>query len=151
MIIANPKERSRFVRFAIVGSIGAIIDIGAFNLFISLFHLEALSAQAISFSIAVLSNFTWNRLWTYPDSRSKSLSRQMVQFFVVSLMGLGIRTLIFGKLEEVLSSLASQILPANSLSPNFVGHNLSLATVIVIIMFWNFIVNRYWTYNDVSK
>jgi len=27
---------------------------------------------------------------------------------------------------------------------------LSLASVIVIVMIWNFFINRYWTYNDVK-
>jgi putative flippase GtrA len=151
MIIANQKERTRFLRFAIVGSIGAIIDIGVFNLLTGPFHLPALTAQAFSFSIAVLNNFTWNRVWTYPDARSKPFTRQFIQFIIVSVLGLGIRTLIFDRLEELAIGLARQVFPANFLSPEFIGHNFTLASVIVIILFWNFIVNRYWTYNDVRK
>ena len=36
MILANPKERTRFVRFAIVGVIGAIVDFGIFNLLLAI-------------------------------------------------------------------------------------------------------------------
>jgi putative flippase GtrA len=150
MIIKNEKERTRFFRFAIVGAIGAVIDIGIFNLLVGFLHMEALAAQAISFSIAVLSNFTWNRLWTFPDARSKHLTHQLIQFVIVSFLGLGIRTLIFDWLEGKLTDLARLVFPANFLSPVFIGHNLTLAAVIVTIMFWNFIVNRYWTYNDVA-
>ena len=32
MIVKNPKERSRFIRFAIVGAIGAVVDCGFFHL-----------------------------------------------------------------------------------------------------------------------
>ena len=32
----------------------------------------------------------------------------------------------------------------------FLGHNLALAFAVVFVMFWNFFVNRYWTYNDVG-
>lgn len=152
MIFSNQKERSRFVRFAIVGTIGAVIDISIFNLLIELFKIPALSAQAVSFSVAVLSNFTWNRLWTYPDSRSKPLSKQLVQFVIVSVLGLFLRTLIFDGLEEFLIGISRQVLPPSFfLTAEVVGHNLSLGTVIIIILFWNFVVNRYWTYNDISK
>lgn len=150
-IISNKKEFNRFIRFAVVGTIGAIIDLGIFNFLIQGFHFQALVAQAFSFTVAVISNFTWNRLWTYPDSRNKPISRQLTQFFVVSLIGLGIRTLIFGKIEDLMVSLAKDVLPSNFfVTPTTVGHNLSLAVVIVLILFWNFFVNRLWTYNDVS-
>lgn len=150
-IISNKKEFNRFIRFAVVGTIGAIIDLGIFNFLIQVFHFQALVAQAFSFTVAVISNFTWNRLWTYPDSRNKPISRQLTQFFVVSLIGLGIRTLIFGKIEDLMVSLAKDVLPSNFfVTPTTVGHNLSLAVVIVLILFWNFFVNRLWTYNDVS-
>ncbi len=149
MIVSNSKERTRFLRFAIVGAIGAVIDIAIFNLLIAIFSVDSLVAQAVSFSVAVLSNFTWNRLWTFPDSRSKHIAHQLLQFVVVSVIGLILRTFIFNAIEPILINLSGQVLPPNTLSPVTAGHNLSLATVIVIIMFWNFLVNRYWTYNDV--
>lgn len=151
MILRNKREQGRFIRFAIVGAIGAIIDIGIFNLLSSILKIPALTAQAISFSVAVISNFIWNRYWTYPDSRNKAVIGQMVQFIIVSLIGLAVRTLIFDQLENILIWSVSQILPSSFfLTPIFVGHNLSLAIVIIIIMFWNFFINRFWTYNDVE-
>ena len=151
MILKNKKELDRFFRFAIVGSIGAVIDLGFFNLFTIAFGLPALAAQAFSFLLAVLSNFLWNRFWTYPDSRNKSITSQLGQFFVVSLIGLTIRTLIFDVLEKSLVWVASGIVGDSFfISSITLGHNMALATVIVIIMFWNFFVNRFWTYNDVN-
>jgi putative flippase GtrA len=151
MILKDSKERGRFLRFMAVGTIGAVIDLGTFNLMSSIFGVPALYAQAVSFSLAVASNFLWNRFWTYPDSRNKPVVSQLGQFLIVSVIGLTIRTLIFDRLQDALIWVAGQILPKNFfLSPTVVGHNLSLATVIVIIMLWNFFVNRYWTYNDVS-
>ena len=154
MIIANTKERVRFFRFAIVGSIGAAIDFGVFNILTTTalyFRENAVFAQGISFILAVVSNFTWNRYWTYPDSRSKSVSRQWVQFLVVSLIGLTIRTPIFVWLENVLLRLFSGMWTKGPFTPLFVAHNAALAIVIGIVMIWNFIANRYWTYNDVSQ
>ena len=30
------------------------------------------------------------------------------------------------------------------------GENAALAVSVVVVMFWNFFANRYWTYNDVE-
>ncbi len=151
MILKDKKEQGRFLRFMVVGSIGAVVDLGVFNILSSLLGVPALIAQAISFSLAVVSNFIWNRFWTYPDSRNKPVASQLGQFVIVSVIGLTIRTLIFDRLEEGMIWAAGQVMPKNFfLSATVIGHNLSLATVIVIIMLWNFFVNRYWTYNDVS-
>ncbi len=151
MILTNKKERTRFIRFAVVGIIGAVIDFGILNLLNQKFHVEILVAQAVSFSAAVISNFTWNRLWTYPESRTKAVATQLVQFAIVSVIGLGIRTLIFSGLDRAMISLSQRIFPSNFfLKPDVIGHNVSLAIVIVIILFWNFFINRIWTYNDVS-
>jgi putative flippase GtrA len=151
MIITDRKERTRFLRFAVVGTIGAVVDFGIFNLLSGPLKVPAVIASMISFTCAVVSNFTWNRFWTYPDSRSKALSRQVIQFFVINLIGLGIRTPLFAGLEKLLTNMFSSIVPASFiLTPVFIAHNLALAIVILIVMMWNFFANRYWTYNDVK-
>jgi len=153
MILVKSKERIRFVRFAIVGSIGAVIDFGFFNLltlFISYFRENAVFAQGISFILAVSSNFTWNRLWTYPDSRSKSVGHQWTQFLIVSMIGLTIRTPLFIWLEEILLRFFSNAWVSSFVSPRFVAHNTSLGIVILIVLTWNYFANRFWTYNDIT-
>jgi len=154
MILSNAKERVRFFRFAVVGAIGAVIDFGVFNLltsFVEFFKSRAVYATIISFILAVLSNYYWNRVWTYPDSRSKPVGRQVVQFFTVSLIGLAIRTPMFAGLEKVLISFFSSWRSVEIFTPVFLAHNVALAIVIFLVMIWNFIANRYWTYNDVKS
>ena len=70
-IIGNQRERTRFLRFAVVGGIGSVIDFGVMNLLKNSLGLSLVAAGTISFIAAVVSNFTLNRYWTYPDSRSK--------------------------------------------------------------------------------
>lgn len=150
MINANPKERTRFLKFATVGALGAVIDFGIFNLLISLDITTSVIASVISFIAAVISNFFGNRFWTYPDSRTKSIRRQGLQFVLVSVIGLIIRTPLFAWLEKTLISLGEQYLPAGTLSPVFVGHNVALGTAIIVVMLWNFFANRLWTYSDIK-
>lgn len=151
MILTNQKERNRFLKFAVVGMIGAVVDFGIFNLLTAGFDVPAIWASVTSFVAAVISNFLWNRYWTYPDSRSKPISRQLTQFILVSLIGLAIRTALIALLEKPLIRLAEGALPAGFfLTPTTVGHNVMLAFAILVVMMWNFIANRYWTYSDVS-
>ncbi len=104
-MIKNKQERTRFLKFCAVGLIGAVVDFGFFNLFTIVFNMSVEISQAISFILAVINNFLWNRYWTYPDSRSKPLSRQLLQFFVVNLVGLGIRAIIVPNMTNVFQSM----------------------------------------------
>lgn len=152
MILSDPQERTRFLRFAVVGTIGAVVDFGTANLLTTILHLmDFVPASIISFTAAVVSNFVWNRFWTYPDSRSKAISRQLAQFILISLIGLAIRTPIIKLLEDPMIQLYTRILPGGFfVSPRFMGHNTILAIAVLVVMMWNFFANRFWTYNDVS-
>jgi putative flippase GtrA len=151
-VLKDPQERSRFLRFAVVGTIGAVVDFGVANLLVHLFHAPLVLAGTISFICAILSNFTWNRYWTYPDSRSKPITRQLVEFTLVSVAGLVIRITILKFVEPVLLNLFNR-LPYNLpfFSPEVLAANITLAIAVIIVMFWNFFVNRFWTYSDVAK
>lgn len=149
-ILTNPQERTRFLKFMAVGVIGAIVDFGIMNLFSKLFGMSLVIAGTISFICAIFSNFIWNRFWTYPDSRSRPISRQLVMFFVVNVAGLAIRLPILHYLEPPMRSFFAG-LSLNLLTPVFLGKNFTLAVAVGVVMLWNFFVNRYWTYNDIDK
>jgi len=151
-IVTNPRERTRFLKFATVGVIGAIVDFGTFNLLSSGAGLPVVWASVFSFIAAILSNFTWNRFWTYPDSRTKPMAKQLVQFAFVSVVGLAIRTPIVVFLERFFGRLFTGFdAPLFGIIPyQVVAENLALAIAVIVVMFWNFFINRYWTYNDIA-
>jgi putative flippase GtrA len=149
MILSNPDERVRFTKFAIVGALGSAIDIIGMNLLVSLAGASLVLAGSISFIIATVSNFTWNRLWTYPESRSKPLMGQLLQFSMVNTIGLCIRIPIL-KFGEPLLDRYLLNMPYAAEHHTFISHNITLALAIGVVMLWNFFVNRYWTYNDVA-
>jgi putative flippase GtrA len=154
------REMSRFFKFAVVGTIGAVVDFGTFNLLLSVLHVPYLVAGGISFTFAVASNFLFNRYWTYPDSRSKPVVRQAVQFTLVNTVGLMIRTPVLAlaetpmiRLAQWLISSASASIPAltgwaSSMDSSLLGRNFALALAVIIVLFWNFGINRIWTYSD---
>lgn len=151
MILTSSKERVRFVRFAIVGALGAVIDFGVFNLLILAFNIQEVLASIVSYISGMASNFTWNRFWTYPESRSKHLAHQISQFAIVNLTGLVIRTFIFAALENPLGELFAARLSGPTGLAESLGHNAALAIAVGIVMLWNYFVNRFWTYNDVES
>ena len=141
----KPKEAERFSKFLVVGTIGAVVDFGTLTLLIELIGLPTLVANTISFSAAVVSNLTFNRFWTYPDSRNKPITSQLGQFALVSIIGLIINNTILGLLE----SPFDQLLVSMNL---LVGYGYFPAKIVatIVVLFWNFFINRYWTYNDVD-
>lgn len=163
------KEVERFLKFAVVGTVGAIIDSG------TLFILQATIlpptlkdpdwnvaiASTIAFVAAILSNYFWNRHWTYPDSRSRSWRRQMGQFAVISVVGWVVRTIWITTAHDPLGhALMPVLLPVIQVfragyvpSPTGEAKLGSMAAWfigVIVVMIWNFFANRYWTYNDVD-
>jgi putative flippase GtrA len=159
---ATRRESKRFAKFLVVGAIGAVIDFGSFNLMFRVLNFNPVLAQTISFTLAVSSNFTWNRFWTYPESRSKPLARQFAQFFVLNLIAWLVRTPIFDALNEPFASLAAASLDGPlagltrfatdtlNMTLEQLGHNAALACAVIVVMLWNFFANRFITYSDVK-
>lgn len=151
MILKDTKERNRFLKFAFVGLIGAVIDFGVMNLLSHLFDMPLVIAGTISFTCAVASNFIWNRFWTYPESRSRPLLGQLGMFALVNFAGVLIRIPILHYLEPPLYKIFQDISSISIDFADFYARNLTLAAAVGIVMLWNFFVNRYWTYNDVDQ
>jgi putative flippase GtrA len=146
------REMRRFAKFMIVGGIGFVVDTGTLNLIVIGLHLvdntPRTLAKAVSFALAVASNFLWNRHWTYRDSRSKPVAVQLGQFGVVSVVGLGINLLIFSLVGNWVIPLLGQQFDA--VLGLILGTNIAQVCAVVVVLFWNFFVNRFWTYGDVS-
>lgn len=149
--IFSHKERVRFFRFALVGVIGAVIDFGIMNLLTRVFDASLVFAGTISFISAVISNFIWNRYWTYPESRSRSIAKQLTMFFAVNIAGMVIRIPILHFLEPPMHMFFSGLSLRLPFDADFLAKNFTLALAVGVVMLWNFFVNRYWTYNDVDK
>ncbi len=165
---SKAKELERFIKFAFVGLLGFVIDSGTVIILQNSLlppvtaanePLDANVALAttVAFVLAVCSNFVWNRLWTYPDSRSRSARKQLTQFVIVSVIGWSLRTLWIDIAYQGLGELSTtfiQMLQADYapalLDQNKLGTMLALFFGVIVVTAWNFLANRYWTYNDVD-
>lgn len=158
----NRKEFKRFAKFLVVGATGFIVDFGVFNLLLRALSFPPVLAQAISFTLAAINNFLWNRYWTYPDSRSKPILRQFGMFFMLSFIGLVIRSIIFALLQAPAQAVVDSMqygpfaglldFAVNTLHLTLeqIAANLALAVAVFIMLFWNFFSNRFITYSDVK-
>lgn len=142
----NEKEAERFFKFLVVGTIGFIVDFGILTFLVEVIGLVPVVANTFSFSAAVVSNFTLNRYWTYPDSRSKRRRVQIIQFALVSIIGLTINNLILVLLQGPFSTLLAVVNAPEAID----GYIPAKMVATVVVLFWNFFVNRYWTYNDID-
>ena len=150
MTVLDSKERTRFIKFAVVGAIGSVVDIGVMNLLTRVFHFQLVIAGSISFVCAVTNNFFGNRYWTYPDSRSRPLARQLGMFFIVNAIGICIRIPILKYVEPPLAKLFESMTHLSYDAADALAKNATLIFAIGVVMLWNFFINRYWTYNDVD-
>ncbi len=139
--LINQREFRRFIRFALIGVGGTVVDFTLLIVLKELIGLPTLLANTLSYSAGILNNFTLNRIWTYPDSRTRKALVQLLQFGLVSITGLLLNNLIVYGLEQPLGNLFG--------AANY-GYLIAKAAATGLIMVWNFVVNRFWTFGDVE-
>jgi putative flippase GtrA len=136
----RPREFTRFLKFAIVGAIGMVVDLTTLTIAHEWFGAPLPLAVAIGFTVAVISNFTWNRLWTFPESRQRPIRGQLVQFFIINAIGLGINEVVVAVVHPLFLQVA----------PDPPAYLAAKVIAIGIVLFWNYFVNRRWTYKGIE-
>jgi putative flippase GtrA len=115
-------------KFCAVGAIGYLINLAVYDALLHE-HLHYLVAATCSFLVAVTSNYTWNRVWTFREHRGH-LGIQGMRFFLVSLAALGANLAVL-HLLIVYGGL---------------GKLLAQAVAIVIVTPLNFVGNKLWSF-----
>ena len=119
----------KFIKFGIVGFSGMIVDFGITFLCKEKLKIQKYVSNAIGFTVAATTNWLLNRIWTFASNNPQILSEYLC-FFGVSLIGLGINTLILWLLTD-------------KAKLNFY---LSKVGAIGITTIWNFLANNYFTF-----
>lgn len=135
----SPKEITRFLKFAIVGAIGMVVDLAVLTFAREVLGLSLSLAVGLGFMVAVISNFTWNRLWTFPESRTRPIATQLGQFAFINLIGLALNELIVLGLHPLFGEVLVD--PPAYLAAKVIA--------IGVVLFWNYGANRIWTYRDI--
>lgn len=143
------REVKRFAKFAIVGAAGSVTDFTVLNVLVQLFGFKPVWANIFSFAAAVIQNFVLNRWWTFPESKQRQAGRQLLQFALVSLVGLGINTLILATVDHLLINFWTHLVGHEHFGFT-ISYNFAKLVAIGVVLFWNFAGNRLWTYRGLS-
>jgi putative flippase GtrA len=147
----NKYNIIQFLKFTVVGVLNTLIDwviFFALTHYIPFFQItnHEVIAKSISFTVAVVNSFIWNSLWTFRNEYKTGLESgdknavatiYFGRFIVVSLIGLGLNTIVFYIMRPVGSAIFARV----SLAQLFA---LAIATLAVLL--WNFLANKFWTY-----
>jgi putative flippase GtrA len=114
----------QLAKFCVVGAVGYGINLAVYT---AVLHagVHYLVAATCSFLVAVTSNYTLNRHWTFREHRA-GVGAQGVRFFIVSLASLGANLLVLHLLITVgAGKLVGQAIAIVLVTPlNFVGNKL---------------------------
>jgi putative flippase GtrA len=143
---AIKKHSVPFLKYALVGVSGTVIDVGLFTLLIAktplgISYAGHIIAATISFTLAVLNNYTWNRKWTFRHHKAEDKKRFM-KFFLVSCGGWVLNTTFLTVFSSILLLMLGFLTPGVS----------ALAKICAsgVVLIYNFIANRFWTFREPS-
>ena len=121
----NPA--AQFVRFCLVGASGFAINLAVYATMLSL-GLHYLVAATVSFVVAALSNFLWNRRWTF-EARGERWYGQCSRAILVSGLSLGLNQVF------LLALVAADA-----------AHLEAQATAILLVTPFSFVANKVWAF-----
>lgn len=79
-------DLKKFLKFGLVGGIGAIINSCLLYVFVNFFKIYFVIASIIATEVAIISNFIWNNMFTFKDVKdNSSISERFVKFQTISI------------------------------------------------------------------
>ena len=118
----------QLAKFCAVGASGYVVNLAVYWLLLDGANLHYRLAATGSFLVAVANNYTWNRLWTFRDTRGH-VGYQGLRFFVVSA-----------------AVYVANLLLLSALVGLGVGKIVAQAVAIVLVTPLNFVGNKLWSF-----
>ena len=124
-----------FIKFAIVGASGVVVNLGVFSLLLAM-GMNKYLASPIAIEASIVSNFLFNNYWTFRWRKTKDRARiRGLKFNAVSLVALVISYSTFVVLSKLFPNVAPQVHQLIGIVP---------ATLV------NYFLNSYWTFRHVT-
>jgi len=95
-ILMRLERSAQFFKFCIVGFIGYLVNASTLYLFANILKFSEPVSWGLSTELAIISNFTWNNLWTFAKkkfTKPKDIVRKFLQFNFTSAGALLIQTI----------------------------------------------------------
>jgi putative flippase GtrA len=125
--LRRPANWVQLAKFCTVGASGYIVNLAVYGTLLAL-GVHYLLAAVCSFLVAVTNNYLWNRIWTFRRQRGH-LVFQGFRFLLVSTIALAANLAFL----SALVALGVPKLPAQ-------------AVAIALVMPWNFVANKLWSF-----
>ena len=119
---------AQVARFAAVGVSGYVVNLAVYWVALRA-GLDYRAAATLAFAVALINNFVWNRLWTFPDSTG-AIGGQAARFVVVS-------TAAF-----LLSLALLSVLVRDLAAPKLLAQAVAIVAVTPI----SFLANKLWSF-----
>ncbi len=120
----------KFIKFGFVGFSGLFVDFGTTYIAKEKLKIPKYVANAIGFLFAATTNYILNRVWTF-ESKNPEVMLEFSEFFIVSLIGLALNTLLLWILVSKFK----------------VNFYIAKVFAIALVTIWNFFANVLITFN----
>jgi len=129
------QSSKTFIKFAIVGASGVLVNLGFFTLFLMM-EINKYIASPIAIELSIIWNFLLNNYWTFRWRKTGSRTRiRGLKFNLVSVIALGVSYGTFVALSIAFPDTKPQIHQLIGIVP---------ATLV------NYFLNSYWTFRHVD-
>jgi putative flippase GtrA len=119
----------KFVKFSLVGFSGVFVDFGITFFCKEFLKIQKYIANTFGFVVAATSNYFMNRVWTF-HSTNPNIVLEFTRFFIIALIGLLINLLIIWAMSGKFK----------------VNFYVSKLVATLVVTFWNFLINAYYTF-----
>lgn len=129
---------AQIMKFAAVGGVGLLVDVGVFNLMLlHPSHVAAwpMIAKTVSTTCAIAVNWVGNRLWAFRERRRTDAVREGVEFVIASLIGSAVSLACLGVSHYLLHMTGAV---ADNVSANVIGLVAGSAVRFVAYRWWVF-------------
>lgn len=135
----------QFAKFGETGGLNLLVDFGILNLLILLTGISTgilySVFKGISFTSAVINSYIWNKFWVFKKrGKSEEVRKEIINFVIVSVVGLGINVLL-ASLLVYFSSLGHPQLQWQK-----IWANAGAALGSITAMMWNFIGYKFFVF-----
>ena len=125
----------QFFRYAIVGGVAFIVDLGSFLFFTEVFHLHYLWSNVIGFCAGLVTNYILSILWVFPVKMMKNRGLEFAVFGIIGVIGLGLATLFLWLFTDFAH----------------IDYRYSKIIAMALVLLWNFLARKYVLFRKAKK
>ena len=113
-------------RYGLVVAVAFPVDFGLLYVFTEYLHMHYLLSAVLSFSISMLVNFLISVLWVFRERAERPLWKEVMAFFIIGFVGLGLTALIVWLCTSVFG----------------IYYMISKLIAVSFVFFWSFSARR---------